>query len=283
MQRLTATLDKYSGYLFFIGFLTSKLKNIPIALVASVLNAVSLVAYLIGYVAWSIASFLYPNHPRKQSQWYGFVPFKQQYQMAALLGTLATVLCLTTSVLLAAAWLYTLSNMIWNIAEYHKMENPPRDDVHYSSTKQSTYFHYTLLVTITSSIAAIGLSIASLIPAFAVTTLSIASIVGTGFTIASLHYWSKCAFGTFPPDNPGIKQSYHMVQKELAMGNTTPKQLPKLKCANSIVEPEVSPFIASSITSSSPKASYSTEHESDDSNDMAPLLFPTTRQIALSP
>ena len=278
MQTLTAKLDKYSGRLFFIGFLTSKLKNIPIAIVSSVLNAVSLVAYLIGYIAWSIAAFLYPEHPRKQSQWYGFVQFKQQYQMAALLGTLATVLCLTTSLLLTAAWLFTISNLIWNIAEYHKKENPPIDEANYSSTKQKTYFHYTILVTITSSIAAIGLSIASLIPALAVITLSAASIVGTGFTIASLHYWSKCAFGTFPPDNPTIKQSYHLLQKELALDNTTLH----LKSEKSITKHDLFPQLTSSRAFLSPKASPSPEHAGHEDNDMLPLLFQRDGQIALS-
>ena len=269
MQKITDTLDGVSGYLFFIGFLTSKLKNVPIALVTTVLNLVSLLAYLVGYLAWSVAVLLYPDHPRKQDQWYGFAQFKQQYQAAAVLGTLATILCLTTPFLLASAWIYTASNLIWNIGEYHKKQNPPTYNTQYSSTKQAIYFRYTVLVTITSAIAAVALSIAFLLPSIAITTLSLASVVGTGLTIASLNYWTQCAFGTFKPDIAPIpvKHSYSTLASELTSDGAkpTPKQ-------GALLDPSMQPMkskhgLATAMQQRSPAI-----HKNDDEFDSAPLL-----------
>ncbi len=214
----TTVLDKISGYLFLAGFISTKLKNIPITIVAVALNIVSLFSYLIGYVAWYLAASLYPNYPRKNDTWYGFAEFKNQYQIAALLGTIAaitTIACiLVPPLILPTAWLYTLSNLVWSISEHHKKENPPPDDEQYSGLRQALYLRYALLVTSSSALAAITTTATFLFPPAALIIITTSTIIGIGLTIASLYYWAKCAFGTYPPDN--VNHSYNQFSRQLS-------------------------------------------------------------------
>ena len=212
MKKHAEKLDSLSGYLFLVGFISSKLKNIPIFIVTAILTPVSLGAYLIGYIAWYMASLFYPDHPRKNDSWYAFAKFRQQYQFAALLGTMATIMCVVSPpLLIPTAWLYTGSNLMWSISEYHKKENPLPDDKRYSSARQSIYLRYAILVTISSILTAITATVVFFFPPTALFVLTCSSIFGTALTIASLYHWGKCAFGNYL-----INHSYTQLSKQLA-------------------------------------------------------------------
>ena len=214
MKRHSETLDGISGYLFLVGFISSKLKNIPIFLITAILSPVSLAAYLIGYIAWYAASIFYPDHPRKQKHWYGFAQFREQYQVAAVLGTIATIMYLVAPVyIIPTAWLYTISNLIWSISEYHKKENPLPNDVHYSSIRQRIYLRYTILVATSSALTAIAETVAYLFPQTALLVIACSSILGAGLTVASIYHWGKCAFGNYPPDI--VNHSYRRLSEQL--------------------------------------------------------------------
>ena len=192
-------LNSASGWLFTTGFIFSKLQAIPIMIVSGILSIVSLLAYLIGYIVWYIAALCYPEHKRKQDQWYGFADFKHQYQVAALIGTTATVLCILFPLLIIpTAWLYTVSNSLWAISEHHKQQNPPKDDVQYSNERQTEYLRYATLVACTSALTAVATTIAFFIPPIALTLLAVAGGFGICITVASLYYWGRSALGTFP-------------------------------------------------------------------------------------
>lgn len=198
-----ARLDTISGRFFMLGFISAKLKNIQIASIASKLNLVSIAAYLMGYTAWYVATFLYPHHPKLQTNWYGFAPYKYQYQAAAFLGAIASTICLLApEMALAAAWVYVFSNLIWAIGEHHKGKYQTinvGDD--YSPEKQAHYFRFTLLVAIGSTLSAILTTASILMPAAANVIMTVNSIISVIFMFASFYYWFKAAFYTPAPIN----------------------------------------------------------------------------------
>ncbi|AHE67324.1 hypothetical protein [Legionella oakridgensis] len=231
MKKQAALLDKISGSFFLAGFIISKLKSIPILLLASILNLVSLAAYLIGYTAWFLATLFYPNHPRKREAWYGFAEFKDQYQAAAVIGTVATILCflcpLYPSLILPAVWLFAVSNLIWTIGEYHKYKKPPTHDEHYSSLRQETYLRYVLLTTAVSAITALAATLGFLFPPASMAVL-LASIIGNGLTVIALYYWKKSTFDEFKPDGV-MPHSYATLAECLSMDEERPN--PRMACS----------------------------------------------------
>lgn len=212
---LAKHLDKGSGYLFFIGFTASKLRNIPIGVVAIIFNLISLLTYLIGYIMWHIAALLYPHYPRKQTHWYGFSAFKTQYEVAALIGlvsAITAIICLAAPVLiLPTAWLYAISNMVWLVSELHKKNHPPPYDEHFSSVKQLHYLRYSTLATVSSLVTAVGLTVGLFLPPVAFAVVTAATVISIAVTIVGLYYWGKCVFGTYEPDK--IAHTYQLVDK----------------------------------------------------------------------
>ena len=215
MTKNAATYDKISGHFFLAGFVLYKLKNVPNLFLASLFNLAALSAYLVGYVTWFLASLCYPDHPRKRDSWYGFAEFKDQFQVASLLGIAATVMCLVyPTLVLPALWLFTISNIVWCVAEYHKQHNPPEYDANYSNARQSIYIRYALLVTASSAITAIGVSVSLSLPALAYTALLVSSIVGGIVTIAAFYHFKQAIFDHFPPDV--IDHSYQGMATDLS-------------------------------------------------------------------
>jgi hypothetical protein len=216
-------LDEISGRLFLLGFITTKLKNIPIVFLAVALNIISLTSYLIGYAAWTIATFFYPNHPHKQGHWYSFAQFKDQFKIAALLGTIASAMCIMTPTLaVPIAWLYMMSNLIWIFGEYHKKEHPNPNDLLYSDAKQTIYLKFASLVTCGSTFAAIVTTTLILIPEAAFFLIPFSTAIGSLITLGALYYWGKYAFGTFTPNNKS-NNSYVELTHQLSSYPSTSK------------------------------------------------------------
>ena len=202
MKRYVQTLDNISGKLFILGLFASRLKNIPNFMFSSVLNIISLLAYLTGYLVWYITAFFYPEHQRRRESWYGFAQFKEQLQAAALLGIVATMFCLISpALIIPAAWIYTISNTFWSMGEYHKMTQPSFEDLYYSSAKQSLYIRYALLSSTNGAITALAVTITFFYPAAASVVLIASTSISVSLMVAAAYYWGKCFFGVFTPDS----------------------------------------------------------------------------------
>lgn len=215
MKQHAEMLSKLSGFLFLVGLFSSRLSSIPISIVTMILNLVSTIAYLVGYIAWYAASLFYPDHPRKREYWFGFAQFKQQYQISALIGAIATILCIVTPFLiLPIAWLYTISNFIWAISECHRQENPFPDDPTFSSARQKLYVRYAVLVAISSIIASLSVTIVFLFPPASFIVLTCSSLIAAVMTFFTMYYWIKSIFGRYTPDH--IKESYAKLFDQLA-------------------------------------------------------------------
>ena len=211
MSIYSEALDRVSGGLFLLGFVTSKLRSVPIVLLSKILDAISIIAYLIGYIAWLGAGLYYPDRPRKVENWYGFAQFKEQYQVAAILGIVATIFCIVTPMLIVpTAWLYTISNFVWAVSEYHKKHNVYLNDGETTSDKQDTYLRYAVLVTLSSIIAAVASTLVLIFPQSAFFVLSTSSVLGAISSIGSIYYWTKFYYHDFT-----VKHSYNVVTENL--------------------------------------------------------------------
>lgn len=218
-----AWLGRLSGIFSIIGFITFKLKSIPVLIVSYVLTGIALTAFLLGYLTWFIAARFYPDHLRKDEAWYGFTQFKDQFQLAALIGiiaTIATIACFVyPALIIPAAWLYAVSNTLWCIAEYHKKNNPPFYEEDFSTKKQIDYFRYALLLTMISFIGALTASLVWCIPSVMPLTINISSLLCLDLSVAAFYYWRKVNFMTYDADL--IEVQRYPIDKDHAPSNQT--------------------------------------------------------------
>jgi hypothetical protein len=209
LRTIATHLDRMSGYFFTAGFFISRARILPFVVLNSILNIVSLLFFLIGYAAWFTATLFYPNHPRRRDAWYGFAEFKEQFQIAAVIGTGATLILLTyPPLLIPALWLFATSNFLWSVGEYHKKENPPDYDQNFSTPRQEIYLKYAYLMTSISLISASASTIAMCFPPAAPFVMLSSTVVGTALTIVAFTYWQQSAYGEFPPNPERVPHSY---------------------------------------------------------------------------
>lgn len=211
-------LSNASSYFFLSGFVISKIKYLPIALVSSVLNLISLLLYLIGYGLWFIASHFYPGQDKKQQEWYEFAQFKEQYLYAAALGLVATSISMmaifSPIMLVLSGWLFFGSNIIWTIGEYNKLNNPPSYEENFSKERQNAYVSYALSMSVIGFITAVSTTAAFLIPVMAIPLLIITTIVCIGVGALALGYWIDSKFADSQPDIT-IDESYKQMSNNL--------------------------------------------------------------------
>ncbi|KTD49456.1 hypothetical protein Lrub_0555 [Legionella rubrilucens] len=210
-------LDKASGVFFLMGFIFSKLQTIPIVFVSSIFNLLSLMCYLTAYSLWLAACERYPDHPPRAQSWYGLVQFKSQHKVAAVMGTLAILTCLAAiafpPALIPSAWLFLVSNVLWCIAEYHKMRHPPVYDEDYSSKRQAVYMRYALLMTSASLVTALATTLVFCFPPAALATLMTATILCILINLAALQDWVAFTWVKHPPDT--WDESHALINNEL--------------------------------------------------------------------
>jgi hypothetical protein len=209
-NRIAAAFDRWSGYLFLIGYVTAKLRYLPFGLMAGIFNLVSILTYLAGYLSWYVAALLYTGHTRRHERWFGFAELNFQYEITALLGTIASIMaiiCIAAPVLIVpTAWIFAISNLLWAISEHHKNDNPMPDDITFSSKRHTHYLRYATLSAISSTIMAVGLTLGLLIPPVAVSLVAATTITAAIITVVSLYYWGRHAFGSYKPDR--VSHSY---------------------------------------------------------------------------
>lgn len=210
-------LDKASGLFFLMGFVFSKLQSIPLVFVSAIFNLLSLLCYLTAYSLWLAACERYPDQPSHINSWYGTVQFKSQHKVAAVLGTLAILTCLAAiafpPALIPAAWLFLVSNILWCVAEYHKMCHPPVYDEEYSSKRQAVYIRYALLMTSASLVTALATTLVFCFPPAAFATLITATILCLLINLAALHDWVEFTWVKHPPDT--WNESHTVIINEL--------------------------------------------------------------------
>lgn len=197
-RNIAKKFDAMSGNLFIFGMVSGHIDIIdlpppgPIAI-----QMISMIAYLIGYGLWFAASLLHHEYARAPDSWLGFTSFREQYQVSAIIGITASIIWFFfPAIIVPAAWLFLLSNLIWCISEHHKHVNPP-PEYNTPDTKphfvigQSLYCNYTTIVTIVSLVTALALTLSVIFPPAAGTILLISGVVGGIGTVISFAFLLK--------------------------------------------------------------------------------------------
>ena len=216
-------LDTASGFFFTVGFIVEKIKFFPVVIVSSLVTLVSLVMYMIAYLLWLIASCLRTDHNTKSDEWYGFAQFKEQYRLASILGLLASVLSITAIFFpvftIPAVWIFFVSNAVWAVSEYHKLNNPPTNDSDYSSQYQNTYSSYTVTIAAIAFLGAVSTTLIFICPYITVPVIIITSFLGGGLGVLAMHFGFELIFGDKQPGL--INVSYDMMSSTLGSTITT--------------------------------------------------------------
>jgi hypothetical protein len=224
-------LENASGACFFSGFMLSKLQYLPFPIVAAILRFVSLGVYLIGYGMWFIASLLQPKHQRKNAKWYGFAMLKDQLLFSSIIGFIATIISLIAVsipfLFPAAAWLYTLGNIIWAVGEYHKLQNPPEQNTNLYYEKQNAYFKYSLTMTTISLVTAVASTLIIALPLATIPITVFSACICVGLGAFAFENWLVSTFGTHH-DLP-LNESYNQIKTELGVlyRSPQPKEQPE--------------------------------------------------------
>ena len=227
----TKYLEKSSGPLFFTGFIASKLQYVPFAAAAAAFRFISLGLYLIAYSFWFAASYNQPEHERADKEWYGFAQIKEQFLFSSLTGFIATVVSVAAIFVPAlfppAAWLFVLGNAFWTIGEYHKLNNPPKDQ-DFSYSQQEAYTSYALSTSIISVISAISATIMFVFPPITMPLSIFTILVCAGFGVLACEYLLDYNFGDHPTT---FTSSADAMEKGLGAGvspqnDHTPSQEP---------------------------------------------------------
>lgn len=223
-------LDKASGIFFFSGFMLSKLQYVPFPIAAGFFRFFSLGLYFGGYVLWFAASLLQPEHKKDYNQWYGFAKIKEQFAVSSLVGLTATVLSIVAVfipiIFPPAAWLFLIGNIIWTIGEYHKLKNPPLEDLTYSHTQQKAYLSYALTTTVISLITAIAATLIVVFPLASVPITVFSLLLCVGLGALAFEYWLNSNFGDHKPGTTA--QSYFEMADML---DNEPRPEPAPECA----------------------------------------------------
>ncbi|HAU1181542.1 TPA: hypothetical protein JBI17_02090 [Legionella pneumophila] len=210
-------LNNASNYFFISGFVISKIKYLPIAVVSSALNLISLLFYLVGYSLWFIASHFYPSQDKKMQEWYEFAQFKEQFLYAAALGLVATSISMmaifSPIMLVLSGWLFFGSNIVWTIGEYNKLNNPPSHEENFSKDSQNAYVSYALSISLIGFITAVSTTIAFFIPVMTIPLLIVTTIVCIGVGALAFEYWIESKFGDAQPDIT-IDESYKQMSND---------------------------------------------------------------------
>ncbi|CEK10895.1 hypothetical protein [Legionella hackeliae] len=210
-MKIAERLDTASGVFFFLGFVVSQLQYSPFVLLAALANLGTLFFYSIGYGLWLIASQLYPEYPRKQDCWYGFIEVKNQHRIAATLGTIAMLCCIAgiflPVCLITAGWLFFASNLIWCIAEYHKQKIHPTH-----SNAQSAYMKYAILSTLLALIPAAAATISMFFPPAALCAFIVSTSLGFSLGALSFYCWLEY---TLDINEQPLPQSYKLLSQHL--------------------------------------------------------------------
>ncbi|WP_133135379.1 hypothetical protein [Legionella rowbothamii] len=253
----TKYLEKSSGPLFFTGFIASKLQYVPFAAAAAAFRFASLGLYLIAYSFWFAASYNQPEHERANSEWYGFAQIKEQFLFSSLAGFIATVVSVAAIFVPAlfppAAWLFVLGNTFWTIGEYHKLNNPPKDQ-DFSYSQQEAYTSYAASTSIISVVSAISATIMFIYPPITMPLSIFSILVCAGFGVLACEYLLDYNFGDHPTT---FTSSADAMEKGLGAGvspqndptnNHAPIHTKQLfQDASSVVQESVNPIVAENM------------------------------------
>jgi hypothetical protein len=234
-------IEKNKSFFFFIGFVATKLRYIPFPRILILSNIVALIAYSLGYIFWLIACQFYADSPNPGKHWYSFAQFKNQHRIAALLGIIAMVCCVTSlfipNFLITGSWLFAISNCISSISEYHKLKASYMHDEDYSHSQQECFFHFSIAIASLTLMMAMISTLSILYPTYSLSLYVVSIFSENVLSTTACYYWLEYTFGNHKPDNKKETFDYESESNILQkmMGHKEkPKQPPINSCSPKI-------------------------------------------------
>lgn len=262
-----ARLNQFSSVLIFVGACFNKLQLLPLPALRLVSIPISLLFYFTGYVFWFISAYLYPDYSASKDKWYGFQEFKQQTQLAAILGGVAVVFCFLSMfappAMLIGMWLFVAGNVVWATAEFHKYKNPPPHEIDYSTTQQKTYLKYVYLINLLSIVSAVATTVSFVFPPLALLTFTFMAITNVAIILAALNYLFDQQFGEHIPDRKINNKIIDTPEHVLTSSKHT------LKKHHSLEAPMHTPLLFRARASSLPTLRLSTNDKDGDEQTMS--------------
>lgn len=195
--------------------------------------------YLTGHFLSYIGSHIEPEHRRKAGAWYGFLQFREQFRLAAIIGILGTLLSISSYylpvLLVFASWLFLIGNSIKSIGEYHKLNSPPTADTFFSTSRQNSLFLHSACNCLISIVSAIATTLVFFFPGASFSIMGVATLITIGIGAVSLQLWLDSHFGEHP--KPCDLNSYALMYN--TMGS-------KLRIA---INPSITPIPTRSLQS----------------------------------
>ncbi|TAL62338.1 MAG: hypothetical protein EPN84_06655 [Legionella sp.] len=219
---LVKHLDNASSALFALGFTIAKIKHVPNIIFATAIDLSALGIYSSAYLLWLVSSFIHPDRARLQKEWYGFAQFREQHLLSASLGLVACIMSIIAiyfpPLVVPTAWAFLISNIIWAISEYHKLNNPSLWDDNFSRRQQYSYVTYAMALTMISLVEALAETLALCFPEIALAIFLTSTILSIATGIYAVEYWVDA---NFRPDSPSTTPgSYSLLRS--ALGSNTP-------------------------------------------------------------
>jgi len=136
-----AMVDTAAGHLFAVGFITAKLKDIPLGFISTALAGVSITSFALAYGLLLISSNYYDN-----------LTYRLLIQLQALIGLIASLLLIISmQYWLISLLLFTVANIVWFAAEYIRVDNPTSFPQMPDNPKNNLLFTQWIAIAITSS------------------------------------------------------------------------------------------------------------------------------------
>lgn len=216
-------LNRICTILFGAGLVCLKIHNLPIPVVSTIIGFIAYGLYLTAYSLWFFRTLLDPAQKEIQTNWYGFLQYKGQFGLSALLGILGCVLSIIgffiPILVVPAAWLFLACNTLWTIGEYHQYKTPPQEDEQYSESYQSVYLSYAIVVTTITLLSTLATTLTFIFPPITIPLMIFSGAICFGLSLLAWGYWINATFGDHPTLHE-IKDSYFQMSDLLELSPT---------------------------------------------------------------
>lgn len=141
------TIDSISGVFFSVGFLLSRLKDLPLGQLSMMLAGSAMSGFALANGLQTISSRYYHCD--------GDSVFANIFTLASLVGTIASVgILIQPQAWLIWIWLFVLNNALWYCAEYYRYHYPSTyPKLNYEANSYLNYVQWLVIASISSSLS----------------------------------------------------------------------------------------------------------------------------------
>lgn len=208
-------LELLSSRLFMAGLFLSKFSRLRVPFISSVSLLSSALCYFLGYCTWQASAY---ENTQIKDELQGelqqkFIEANQhifQYQLAAILGIVASLMLISTLLFplggsygILCSWVFFSSNVFWLWGENIVINRSRQQALDESSSlAKESYYRYAITATLISAFTSIGLTSSALMPMLAIPAASIGfPILLMALNVLALYHWCISAYERSEPSD----------------------------------------------------------------------------------